>query len=207
MSGELLLDAYPLTWPERQPRTAPARRRIAKFQAGLAQARDELLAELGRLGARQIVVSTNVPVRRDGLPSATAHEPGDPGVAVYFERRPSMAEPGKWVPFVIACDSYRLVKWNLRAVGATVEALRAIERHGSTAMLEQAFKGFAALPPGPSSVGRPWWVILEVAQDADEAAVVASFRALSLRWHPDRPGGDVVRMAEINAAYHWWKNR
>jgi cytochrome c5 len=48
---------------------------------------------------------------------------------------------------VIACDSYSTVRANMRAVGATVEALRAIQRHGATSLLERAFTGFAALPP------------------------------------------------------------
>jgi hypothetical protein len=91
------------------------------------------------MGAKEIVVSTNVPTRRDGLPYADAREPADPGVAVYFTH-------GKR-QLVIACDSYSTVRANMRAVGATVEALRAIQRHGATSLLERAFTGFAALPP------------------------------------------------------------
>jgi len=42
---------------------------------------------------------------------------------------------------------------------------------------------------------------LDVPPDADQAAITAAYRKLSLRWHPDRPDGDVERMAAINAAY------
>lgn len=195
MAGELLLEAYPLTWPERQARTPSHRRRRGKFQMGLAQARDELLGELGRIGARNVVISTNVPVRRDGLPYADAREPEDPGVAVYFERRRGGAE---WVSFVIACDTYDKVKFNIRAVGATIEALRAIERHGSTEMLEQAFTGFAALPPAWPN-GAPWWDVLGLPPGASEEQIRAAHRELAMVHHPDR-GGDATRMAEINAA-------
>lgn len=50
---------------------------------GVALAR--LKEELGRLGARYPVVSSNVELRRDGLPLSGRPEPHDPGVAVYFQ--------------------------------------------------------------------------------------------------------------------------
>lgn len=190
MVGELLLEAYPLTWPERQPRTPSHARGHAAFKWELARSRDELLHELKLLGAKDIVISTNVPTRRDGLPYAVAREPADPGVAVYFERKSKS--------FVLACDTYNRVKYNLRAIGATVEALRAIERHGSTSMLEQAFTGFAALPPA----GRvePWWEVLGVARDASAMTVRDRFRELARIHHPD-VGGDGATMARINDAF------
>lgn len=193
MVGELLLEAYPLTWPERQPRTPSHIRHHAAFKVELARARDELLHELKLLAANDIVISTNVPTRRDGLPYADAREPADPGVAVYFER--------KGTPFVLACDTYNKVKFNLRAVGVTIEALRSIERHGSTSMLEQAFTGFAALPPA----GRvePWWQVLGVAADANESTVRNAFRDLGRIHHPD-VGGDGLRFARITEAFAAW---
>lgn len=194
MAGELLLDAYPLTWPERQPRTAGVRRRAGKFEASLGKARDELLEELRRLRARHVVVSSNVPVRRDGLPYADAREPLDPGVAVYFERHVA----GAWKPFVIACDAFTKVRFNLRAVGLTVEALRAIERHGSTAMLEQAFTGFAALPPA-SPTEAEWWVTLDLHPNANAEEIRAAHRELARRHHPD-VGGNADLMVKINRA-------
>jgi len=204
MVGEYLREAYPLTWPERQARTPPERRRVAKFTYPLVKARDELLRELKLLGAQNIIISSNVPVRRDGLPLADAREPNDPAVAVYFERSTSYDRKKQqrvYTPFVIACDSYQRVKWNLRAVGVTVESLRAIERHGSTSLLEQAFTGFAALPPasGPE-VEPPWWVTLGVPRAADPETVKAAYRALVKTHHPDA-GGDPVTFARIARAY------
>lgn len=49
--NESLLEAYPLTWPDGQARTPASRRIQARFEAGFAQSRDELMAELGRLVA------------------------------------------------------------------------------------------------------------------------------------------------------------
>lgn len=192
MSGERLLERFPLTWPERQRRTTSRRR--APFQVGFAAARDHLLKQLALLGAREVVISSNVPLRRDGLPQADAREPADPGVAVYFERLVGK----EWTPFVVACDAYNRVQANLRAVGLTVEALRSIARYGATEMLEQAFKGFASLPAREADP--PWWVVLGVEAGARADVVRDAYWALALAHHPDR-GGDVARMAQINRAY------
>lgn len=202
MAGEYLREAYPLMWPEHQPRTQPGSRRHAKFEMDFGRARDELVRELKLLSAQDIVISSNVPLRRDGLPLADAREPVDPGVAVYFDRHRTIRRAGTWetlkTPFVIACDTYSRVKWNLRAVGATVEALRAIERHGSTSMLEQAFTGFAALPAHVTA-DPPWWETLGVSADATPAQVRARFHELAQRHHPDH-GGEANVMAQINRA-------
>lgn len=176
---------YPLYWPLQYPRTSA--RGAARFQVDFASARAELLGELRRLGATDIVLSTNVPLRRDSLPVAVDREPDDPGVAVYFRR--------KGRDLALACDKFSKVRWNLRAVGATIEALRSIERHGTTELLDQAFSGFARLPPAPS-----WREILGIPPGpvtADE--IRARVRELARSVHPD-VGGDPAQMAEINAA-------
>ncbi|MBX3205142.1 MAG: J domain-containing protein [Labilithrix sp.] len=191
------IEAYPLTWPLAYPRTSPAQRRFSNFTVDLVHSRDELLAELRRLGAGNAIISSNMPARRDGAPLANAREPDDPGVAVYFDRYTNKA----WAPFVIACDVYVRVRFNLRAIQKTIDALRTIERHGSSAMLEQAFSGFAALPAAASSSGDPpWWETLGVARSADEAAITAAYRSLSRQHHPDVAGGSVERMTSINRA-------
>ncbi len=188
------MERYPLSWPTAQPRTPNGKRRSAEFRVDFVRSRDELLHELKLLGARNVILSTNVALRRDGLPYASMPEPDDPGVAVYFDR----VVRGETRPFVIACDTYSRVRWNLRAVGATVEALRAIQRHGASSMLEQAFTGFAALPPATNGT-KPWWEVLGVDQNATEPAIRGAYRELSRVHHPD-VGGDGARMTEINRA-------
>jgi DnaJ-domain-containing protein 1 len=68
-------------------------------------------------------------------------------------------------------------------------------------MLEQAFSGFAALPPaGP----KPWREVLGVHGVSGEMAREVArtrYRELAAEAHPDRAGGSHERMAEINAAY------
>lgn len=190
-------ERFPLYWPEGQPRTK--HRTSASFKVELVQARDELMHSLKLLGAKNVILSSNIPIRTDGLPRAGLPEPTDPGVAAYFDRRVGSDYNAPLRPFVIACDAYSKVRWNVRAVGGTVEALRAIQRYGATSMLEQAFTGFAALPPAHVAP-KAWWEVLELDPDASPDAVRQRVRELAAVHHPDR-GGDPKRMVEINQAH------
>lgn len=109
-------EAYPLAWPAGWPRAR--RKSSAAFNLSFAKGRDELMRELRLMGARYPVLSSNVPLRRDGLPYAAQREPDDPGVAVYFMWQ------GKQMTF--ACDRWDKVKDNVRAIGKTIEALRGV---------------------------------------------------------------------------------
>ena len=188
------ISAHPLHWPTGQQRVAPSRRSLARFKVSLAEARRDLLSELTLLGARDVVISSNLELRRDGLPYADSREPEDPGIAVYFSRKVGSNSR----PFVIACDSYTMAAHNLRAVGVTVESLRAIARHGASSMLEQAFTGFAALPP--AGAVKLWWEILGVPREAGLREIMAAYSDLARIHHPD-VGGTHERMSEINEAY------
>jgi DnaJ-like protein len=191
-----MIEAYPLSWPLAQPRTPGYRRRDARFQITFGRTRDELLRELDLLHARNVIISSGMSLRRDGLPYADAREPDDPGVAVYFDRR---SRTEAWTPYVIACDSYRKMVWNMRAIGKTVEALRTIQRHGATSLLEQAFQGFAALPPAGHV--KPWRGVLGVPESATAREIRDAFLELCKIHHPDREGGSHERMKEINEAF------
>ncbi|NJP11409.1 MAG: hypothetical protein HC866_19605 [Leptolyngbyaceae cyanobacterium RU_5_1] len=73
---------YPLGWqrtkfPQRS-RFNPTRDRT------FAECRDELLRQLNLLGASKVILSTNIPLRSDGLPYARFKIPDDKGVAAYF---------------------------------------------------------------------------------------------------------------------------
>lgn len=191
----VLPEAYPLAWPDGWPRKTWHQRRLATYRTEFGRARDHLLNEL-RLGrSRHVILSSNVPLRRDGLPLASMREPTDPGVAVYWD------DP-KGNSRVIACDVWSRVKDNLHAVGLAIESLRALERTGATELLERAYSGFKRLPaPAPAPVARPWWEVLGLNHGAYTGEVQARFRELAREHHPDR-GGDVARFAEITAAYH-----
>lgn len=188
-----MTEKYPLSWPTGWPRTPISKRQTAKFQVSFAQGRDELQEELERLGAWAVILSSNVELRRDGLPYANRPEPKDPGVAVYF----NLGWGRSIKPHALACDRWLLVRDNIRAIGLHVGALRGVERWG-VGSLEQAFSGYQALPESAGKLA--WWEILKVSPDAPLAEIRACYKQLATLYHPDA-GGSSDRMAELNRAY------
>lgn len=183
--------AFPLYWPEGMVRTPAPRRRRAPFKVQLSAARSNLVGELRRLGAAKSVISTNLPLRPDGLFRIADGPLADPGVAVYFEhdgQRRSMA-----------CDRWDLLAANIQAVARTIEALRGIERWGSNDMVARAFSGFTALQIAPAETD--WRAVFGVLSDAVPRLtdVRARYHSLALTVHPDR-GGSQEQMARLNAA-------
>jgi hypothetical protein len=183
------IDAYPLSWPDGWKR-ARVPRLESRYKVGFVQARHEVLRALDLMRAREIVVSTNVPLRRDGLPLASFSEPNDPGVAVYWTQ-------GQ--PRVIACDYWRTVRENLRAIGIALEAIRSIDRSGATQILARAFVGFTALPSSTSPPPRTWREVLGLSGRPNRELVDAAYRRHAARAHPDA-GGSHEQMVEVNRA-------
>lgn len=180
-------EAYPLYWPEGWKRSKY--REHSRFKTGFGAARNLLFAELERMGARKIILSTCVPLRNDGLPRANVRpDGGDSGVAVYFQRN------GK--DMVFACDKYRETCDNIYAIAKTIDAMRGIERWGASDMMERAFAGFKALA---AQNERRWWDVLEVRPDATTDVIEANFRRLLRDRHPDA-GGSHEAMTELNVA-------
>lgn len=178
---------FPLAWPSGWPRKHPGGRMNATFKVGYDQALKELGLEIERLGGRYPILSTNLELRVDGTPRRDHGEPRDRGVAVYFELK------GKQKVF--ACETFTTVKDNIRAIGLTIAALRAMERFGATEMLERTLNAFDALP-APKSC----WEILGLQPGASAGAVQSAFTMLALKRHPDKPGGSHDAMSELNAA-------
>ncbi|MGA3168349.1 MAG: hypothetical protein ABSF14_19785 [Terriglobia bacterium] len=52
---------------------------------------------------------------------------------------------GQTYEYAIACDKFKEARWNITAIRLTVHSLRQIERDGTSALLQQAMKGFAAI--------------------------------------------------------------
>jgi hypothetical protein len=185
--------AFPLTWPAGWPRTKTRKR--ARYRTDFSRAVKDLLRQLKLMDCPDwnVIISSNIPVKGNGLPYADNRRIHDPGVAVYFRRGES--------PQVIACDKWDLVADNIRAVGLTVEALRGIARAGASELLDRAFLGFKALPSrGETSPAGQWWQVLGVAEDASHDVVRAAYRELARKHHPDA-GGDAGAMAMINRAW------
>lgn len=182
-----MAEAYPLHWPEGWPRTPPNKRQWGRFEVQPGVARTHLLHEIQRMGGRYPVISSNIALRRDGLPYANQNKIEDPGIAVYFER------DGKQMVF--ACDQYDAPWKNIRAISKTIEALRGIERWGASEMMERAFSAFEALPPPKS-----WREVLGLnGTSVSHFEIEAAFRAKAKTAHPDH-GGSTAAMAELNEA-------
>lgn len=187
------IDAYPLAWPEGWKRTDPHRRSSSAYKVSFGKARDDVVHSLRLMHVRDcnVVVSSNIPVRLDGLPYANMREPSDPGIAVYWSDRSNNRR-------VVACDAWRTTRENLRAIGMTLEALRTLERTKASEILARAFVGFAALPP--SSAAEPdWREVLGLRGSFSQDNVDAAYRELVFKAHPDR-GGDHDAMVRLNRA-------
>ena len=182
-----MTEAYPLQWPSHVKRRPAHRRESSRFEGTPDLVRQSLLTEARRMGSH-VVISTNVELRRDGQPYVNRSQPEDVGVAVYFMRK------GQSV--CIACDKYGKVWENMRGIQKTIEAMRGIERWGSSDLLDQAFSGFTALPP-PGATKPPedrgsWWMVLGVTTSATESDVRSAYKAKARE-----NGGATV---ELNAA-------
>jgi hypothetical protein len=193
----MTVEAFPLQWPAGRPRTGQWSRETAKFEVSFARARDNIVKEVTLLcGGRfardpGIVISTNIALRRDGLPLANQRQPDDVGVAVYFVYKKRQMS--------FACDRWKKIEHNMQAIAKTIEALRGIARWGTGDMLEAAFTGFTALPAPAAGGAREWWVVLGLPRDASRLDVRLAFQRLASDAHPDR-GGTHERMVELLAA-------
>lgn len=193
-TAQTAAEAYPLSWPAGWPRTSLGARTRARFKVTLDRARYDLLDELRRLGARDFVLSTNMPLRLDGQVRAGARAPDDAGVAVYFTWKKRQ--------HVMACDRFQSVAENLRSIGLSIQALRALDRYGASEILERAFTGFLALPAphNARAYERPRAVFgWSDDRTYSREDVEARFRELAKERHPD-VGGDAGAFAELLAA-------
>lgn len=203
-----MINNYPLCWPIGWKRTAEYRQEHGRFsrhdmrssewgtyavkkKLSLAEARNRVMEALRKFGVdyRDVIISSNVMVRLDGLPRSGQPAPRDSGVAVYWKK------PQDTQHKVIAIDRYRRVEDNLAAIAATLEAMRAIERHGGAKILERAFTGFTALPE-PNN----WRHVMGIEGTPSLEEVMDRYRKLAKKRHPDC-GGSNESMAELSRAF------
>ncbi|MBT3042237.1 MAG: J domain-containing protein [Candidatus Thiodiazotropha sp. (ex Codakia orbicularis)] len=184
------MEAYPLHWPEGWKRTPGHLVEHSKFKVTPDRARRNMLEEIRRLvGWRyrrdDVIISTNLRLRKDGEPYATQRPPKDQGVAVYFKYKDK--------PMVFACDQWSYIHDNFQAIAKTIEALRGIERWGASDMMERAFTGFVALEHQPVE---SWSDVLQMGNRINKtdrewlAEAERHFRLLCKDAHPDKGGSD-----------------
>lgn len=185
------IEAFPLQWPSGFERSRY--KKYSQFKCTTAQARDGVLYEVSRLGGKNVIISSNVPVKRDGnLYSNMKPVDGDNGVAVYFTWKNDQ--------YVLACDTYYGLHENLRAIEKSIEAIRGLERWGASDILSRAFTGFKALNM-PSA--KKWHDVLGVSLNANEAQIKKAYRELCKLYHPDiEETGNADKFLEISTAYN-----
>ena len=202
---------YPLAWPTGWKRTMSRRQAMFNKKVRTSTTGDNamtytrsenlsvgdglqrLLGELRRLGARNPVISSNLKLNLDGsIKAGQAKNLQDPGIAVYFRLNQQ--------PRVLACDKWNSAADNMAAIAGHIAAIRAQERYG-VGTLDQAFAGYAALPPVGGTQGGDWRAELGFAPTEliSPNVVEARYRKLLQERHPDR-GGSHDAVVRLNLA-------
>jgi len=187
---------YPLDWPQGYARSEYRPGRPLFKAVTLSRAVYMIEEEVRKLtgSSRDVVISSNGPLKNDGYPRADYMRSTiiDPGVAVYFKHGDD--------DVVLCCDKWIKIEDNLKAIAVTIEDMRRIERNGVSDFIKRSFTGFKQLPAGPT-----WWSLLLWTAEPDPtpsnwSVTQGAYRTQAATHHPDR-GGDAHKMAEINYAY------
>jgi hypothetical protein len=97
----------------------------------------------------------------------------------------------------MARDRYYTPWENIRSLILAINAIRSIDRHGGSTMMERAFSGFAAI--APPDWKKPWRQVFGVKPDW-RGDITALYREKARSRHPDA-GSSNTLMAELNVAY------
>lgn len=158
----------------------------------VAKALDDLDDELRRLGCRsRAYIEADVDekhIRLDGelRSTATTKSPG----CIIYATHPKLGDL-RW-----ACDRFSKLQFNIRAIAATIEALRSVDRYGCVRD-QQQFTGFKALPneAAPAMAREAALEVLRkysllfIPLDASDDIVRKAFLSARARAHPDRNSG------------------
>jgi len=189
-------EAYPLHWPFGYKRTLAHQRTSSRFKQTMDQAQRFLRDEIARLRGTDLIVSTNLPLRLDGMlySDYMRRKIDDPGVAIYFKYKKKEVS--------MCCDQYSSVWENIYALGKGIEALRGMERWGVSEFLDRAFTGFKELPFQTDAVVISWWSILELPEEANDDMIRTAYRKLAAKYHPDNlETGNGEKFMQIKGAY------
>ncbi|WP_153952299.1 J domain-containing protein [Halosegnis longus] len=181
-----------LDWPDDFDRTPASDREPYphRFRVSRSQAFDNIVEELGKLGAVNVRVETAAPhtSKAPHRPYAD-RDPDHPGVVAYFERGGD--------GFAVPCDRWDRLRDNAQAIAKYLDAKRAIERYGvATVGTEMSTQ---ALPSGDDdavAAEPPAHDVLGVASDAPDNVVRAAARSLKKEHHPDA-GGDEAQFKRV----------
>lgn len=182
--------------------------RIASFRCYFTETMRQLEREARHLEARHAIVLCCAPdhcFRLDGQLRAGS-VPTIPSIALHLDTPRG--------PMRFPCGRYDQWTHNLRAIVLSLEALRAVDRHGVTRTGEQ-YRGWSALPAAVEpQESDPWATVDEAAAWLrDQAGISApassllddverlrdAYRAAAKRHHPDA-GGDPAAFARVTRA-------
>jgi hypothetical protein len=197
-----MVEAFPLCWPVGYKRTLNSQKKHAPFKTSFANARDGVIRELKLMGATGIIISSNVPLKRDGLPYAVPFGNSksitdDTGIAVYFTFNNEQK--------VLCCDAFICLDDNMQAINKTVEALRGIDRWGCSDILNQTFTGFKALSDTTMRESEVWQILGLHIKPAGIETLHAAYRSMAKKLHPDA-GGTAEAFHRLQQAYEQAKN-
>ena len=184
-----------IDWPRGFDRVPAVEREPNRsYEVTLSQALDELEADLDRLGAESVRLSTAAKQRqRDNRPYANA-SPDDPGAVLRWTMDGDQ--------YAIACDVYSRLRDNVRTIGLYIREKRKMEsRPVETGQSEFAN---ARLPPADEESvvvagdgsGEAPHEVLGVAPDAPTETIRGAARRLKRKHHPDT-GGDSDRFKMV----------
>ncbi|MGN6804054.1 MAG: J domain-containing protein [Ginsengibacter sp.] len=185
-----MIEAFPLHWPVGYSRSKT--QISSRFKVTMDKSQRFLRDEVRKLKATDLIISTNVPVKSNGLLYADwmRRKIEDPGAAIYFKYN------GKDV--AMCCDQNERVWENIYALGKGIEALRGMERWGVSEFIERAFTGFKALPE--SVVSETCFSILGISPESSLAEIKAAYFSKAKTAHPDA-GGNNEDFNKIKLAY------
>jgi len=164
---------YPLQWLSQQPRTKrPQRARFGNRNIFLAGR--YLFEELRKLGAKDLIISSNLQQRTRGDGFYANQKIDDTGIAIYFKL--------KELDKAMACDKWDKPEHNLWALYLSISAIRGLERWGGSEFLDGLFTGFKALPAPGETVVMEKNYFIEV-ENLDE--LKRKYRELCKKLHPD----------------------
>ena len=176
-----MAEAYPLQWPHGWPRTASSKQKASKFVSTYDRACRKLRDVVRMLGGKNLVVSSESPIAKTGVPYAdyARRRIDDPSVAVYFTLKDQQC--------VMARDAHWTVHENIMRIAHAIEHMRGLSRHGGDHMMTQAFAGFAALPaPANMKPSRPWFEVLGLPAGCDDKDLIeAAFKVKAANAHDE----------------------
>lgn len=189
-----MIEAYPLQWPLGYPRNQHPERNANFKQPDFGRVRDAVIRELQLLNAGDIVISSNIPVKRDGMPYAdflrrVIH---DKGIAVYFMLDNQQR--------VLCCDAWDRLEDNMHAIKLTIEAIRGMDRWQVSQILDRVFSGFKELPESTATAKNIWSTLGLTSKPSNVEAVHTAYKTLAKKLHPDM-GGSAAAFAELAEAY------